>query len=127
MFDGEMLHLVVAVDLVVAVPVIGEIVGSDGSAVEGEVHFVGAEQLLDDLVSFGFADVLQRQPAEFVETAAEAAQGLVFVAVKLQIGCGGGVGGFDVFSSIGELIVLCRRNQVVMMVLGIVVDNSDKR
>lgn len=57
-FDGEMLHPVVAVDLVVAVPVVGEIIGSDGGAVEGEVHFVGAEQLLDDLVAFGFADVL---------------------------------------------------------------------
>ena len=65
-FDGEMLHLVVAVYLVVAVPVVGEIIGSDGGAVEGEVHFVGAEQLLDDLVAFGFADVLQRQPAELV-------------------------------------------------------------
>ena len=43
---------------------------------------------LDDLVAFGFADVLQRQPAEFVEAAAEAAQGLVFVAVELQVGRG---------------------------------------
>lgn len=109
-FDGEMLHLVVAVYLVVAVPVVGEIIGSDGGAVEGEVHFVGAEQLLDDLVAFGFADVLQRQPAEFVEAAAEAAQGLVFVAVELQVGRGGGVGGFDVGGSVGKLVVLRRCN-----------------
>ena len=109
-FDGEMLHPVVAVDLVVAVPVVGEIIGADGGAVEGEVHFVGAEQLLDDLVAFGFADVLQRQPAEFVEAAAEAAQGLVFVAVELQVGRGGGVGGFDVGGSVGKLVVLRRCN-----------------
>ena len=110
MLDGEMLHLIIAVGLVIAIPMIGEIIGADRRTIEGEVHLIRAEQFLDDLVAFGFADVLQRQPAEFVEAATEAAQGLVFVAVELQVGRGGGVGGFDVGGSVGKLVVLRRCN-----------------
>ena len=105
MLDGEMLHLVIAVGLVVAVPVVGKIVGTDGCTIEGEVHLVGTEQFLDDLVALLFGDRLQWQPAELVETAAEATQGLIFIAVELQIGGGGGVGGFDFGSFVDEPVV----------------------
>ena len=79
------------------------------------------------ILAFGFADVLQRQPAEFVEAAAEAAQGLVFVAVELQVGRG--VALVDSMSEVrsASLSSCVVAIQVVMMFLGIVVDNSDMR
>ena len=95
MLDGEMLHLVIAVGLVIAIPMIGEIIGADRRTIEGEVHLIRAEQFLDDLIAFFLDDRLQRKPAKLVEAAAEAAQRLIFVAVKLQIGSGSGMRGFD--------------------------------
>ena len=109
-FHGEVLHVVVAVDLVIAVPVVGEVVGAHGRAVEREVHLLGIEELLDDLVAFRLGDGLQRQPAEFVEAAAETAQRLVFVAVELQIRCGGCASGSYLTRTIDEPIVLSGGN-----------------
>ena len=95
MFDGEMLHLIIAVGLVIAIPMIGEIIGADRRTIEGEVHLIRAEQFLDDLITLLLGDRLQRKPAKLVEAAAEAAQCLIFIAVKLQIGSGSGMRGFD--------------------------------
>ena len=63
MLDGEMLHLVIAVGLVIAIPMIGEIIGADRRTIEGEVHLIRAEQFLDDLIAFFLGDRLQRKPA----------------------------------------------------------------
>ena len=90
MLDGEMLHLIIAVGLVIAIPMIGEIIGTDRRTIEGEVHLIRAEQFLDDLITFLFGNRLQRKPA-----AAEATQCLIFIAIKLQIGSGSGMRGFN--------------------------------
>ena len=95
MLDGEMLHLIIAVGLVIAIPMIGEIIGTDRRTIEGEVHLIRAEQFLDDLITFLFSNRLQRKPAKLVEAAAEATQCLIFIAIKLQIGSGSGMRGFN--------------------------------
>ena len=94
-FDGEMLHLIIAVGLVIAIPMIGEIIGADRRTIEGEVHLIRAEQFLDDLITFPFSNRLQRKPAKLVEAATEATQCLIFIAIKLQIRSGSGMRGFN--------------------------------